>query len=629
MNEEKTIIIDGNESVLSKSGGFISRRKLLASLGAAGAALTLGSLLPFKGTIGVAHAAVGSVEMVTIADLRLTTSPSALTIYFVLDDEKEGYFYYTPTDTSSVDNTGTVIVSSSGARFKRIMEENCVNVKWFNAKGDGVTDDTAAMQAALYAGVGTVYVPEGTYIIDGVVTWAYRDKPNRGLDIPDHTHFQLSPKAVIKMITNASDSSTIIRIQDRSHVRISGGTIEGDRSTHTGVGGEWGYGICLNGAKNVTIEDVIVKNCWGDGIFISQGIATTAPSSNIKIMGVTCDNNRRQGMSSLAVDGIYIGGSSFRNTNGTAPQSGIDFEAELNMENKNIKIVGCEFINNTGDGIQLNKSATYFIFSSNTFVGNGGRGISTFLNAHGSIIGNTFIGHTTNNAIMVLNCNYVTVSENQCSGNNTGIYVGASSSYLSIRNGDNNVITNNTTDQNTLYGVMVAGSFNNQVTGNQCDHNSNIGIYLYEAGHNIVSNNKVNYNNSGIVSSNGSSDNIISDNIVEFNLKNGIHVSGGTNYVAVNNYCVGNGQLSNATYCNIYLNSCTNSSIQGNVCRRGNLTNKSAYGISLEGTGSANFVTNNDCYQGGSVNGIRDLHTSTVFGAGNRINGGAFSVTPS
>ncbi|RAV11898.1 right-handed parallel beta-helix repeat-containing protein [Paenibacillus contaminans] len=628
MGKAKFVAANENESVLPTRNEPMSRRKLLLSLGAAGAALSAGSLLPFQGMTGVAQAAAGGVETLTLADLRLTSAPDPLTIYFVTDSGKEGYFHYDSSDMSSADNTGTVVVSTSGARFKRMTDGEFVNVRWFDAKGDGITDDTAAMQVALYAGAGTVFVPDGTYIVDGVVSSARRDTPNRGLDIPDNTHLQLSPKAVIRIVTNSLDNYTILRVQDRSNVRISGGTIEGDRATHTGTGGEWGYGICLNGAKNVTIENIIVKNCWGDGVFISRGIATTAPSSNIKIIGLTCDNNRRQGMSCLAVDGLYVGGSSFRNTNGTLPQAGIDFEVELDMTNKNIKIVGCEFVNNAGDGIQLNKATSQFNISNCTFAGNGGRGVSTFLNAYGSIIGNTFTGHTASNAIMVLNCNYMTVSENTCTGNSVGIYVGASASYLSIRSGDHNTIANNTLESNTTWGMIIATSYN-QVSGNHIHNNASVGLYLSSATHTRVSDNKVSLNGTGIYASVSSSDIMFRGNIVERNNKDGISINGGANYSASDNYCTSNGLLTNATYSNIVLNACTNSSVMNNICRKGDLTNKPANGIFLSGAGNANFVTNNDCYQGGTANGIKDSNTLTVFGAGNRTNGGTFSITPS
>ena len=76
-----------------------------------------------------------------------------------------GFFKYDPTDTTSTDNGGTVIVADT-KRWKRIFDGS-VNVKWFGAKGDGVTDDTAAIQAAInYAnGVKKVYFPYGVYKI--------------------------------------------------------------------------------------------------------------------------------------------------------------------------------------------------------------------------------------------------------------------------------------------------------------------------------------------------------------------------------------------------------------------------------------------------------------------------------
>lgn len=43
-----------------------------------------------------------------------------------------------------------------------------VNVKSFGAKGDGVTDDTAAVQAAVNAATGAVLFPAGTYVVTSV-----------------------------------------------------------------------------------------------------------------------------------------------------------------------------------------------------------------------------------------------------------------------------------------------------------------------------------------------------------------------------------------------------------------------------------------------------------------------------
>lgn len=72
-----------------------------------------------------------------------------------------GFFYYDSADITSVDNGGTIIVSSNGKRWKRIYE-GAVNVKWFGANGLGATDDTAAFISAQEAG-DHIYVPSGSY----------------------------------------------------------------------------------------------------------------------------------------------------------------------------------------------------------------------------------------------------------------------------------------------------------------------------------------------------------------------------------------------------------------------------------------------------------------------------------
>ena len=51
----------------------------------------------------------------------------------------------------------------------RMIEGAAVNVKDFGAVGDGVTDDTAAIQAAIDSGAESIFFPSGTYnITDGL-----------------------------------------------------------------------------------------------------------------------------------------------------------------------------------------------------------------------------------------------------------------------------------------------------------------------------------------------------------------------------------------------------------------------------------------------------------------------------
>ncbi len=92
-----------------------------------------------------------------------------------------GFFYYDNADTSSVDNGGTIIVSSNGRRWKRHYE-GAVNVKWFGAKGNGVDDDSLAFVTAntyvmtkslpvsnqlVESQYVTLQIPEGVYNLTG------------------------------------------------------------------------------------------------------------------------------------------------------------------------------------------------------------------------------------------------------------------------------------------------------------------------------------------------------------------------------------------------------------------------------------------------------------------------------
>jgi hypothetical protein len=89
----------------------------------------------------------------TINDLRTTIVANLGDTYYTTDLGQEGNWYYDPTDTTSVDNTGITLIGLSNVRYKRIFD-GFVNAKWFGVKGDAwewnpsPTDDTAAIQLA-------------------------------------------------------------------------------------------------------------------------------------------------------------------------------------------------------------------------------------------------------------------------------------------------------------------------------------------------------------------------------------------------------------------------------------------------------------------------------------------------
>jgi polygalacturonase len=232
-----------------------------------------------------------------------------------------------------------------------------VNVKDKGAKGNGIADDTAAIQAAVdqVAGTGgTVLVPDGAYLIDAITS----------INIKSDMTLRMSKGTILKALPNGKTGYKIINITGASNVNIIGGTVIGERDEHSGTTGEWGMGIMLVAANNTVIEGVTVKNCWGDGFLIMGA------SKNVKFCSVIADNNRRQGMSITSVDGMVVKNSVFKNTGGTAPQAGIDLEPDTGDTINKVQIVNSQFTGNKGLGILFYQGAEPIFIKNVTIDGN-------------------------------------------------------------------------------------------------------------------------------------------------------------------------------------------------------------------------------------------------------------------
>lgn len=351
-----------------------------------------------------------------------------------------------------------------------------VDVTSKGATPNDATNDTIAIQSAIDQVAvtgGTVYVPDGTYLIDTV----------KRIMMKSNVTLKMSSGTVLKAIANNRQVYDVIRVENASNVNIIGGTVQGDRYSHTGTTGEWGHGIEVWGAKNVVIEGVTTKEAWGDGVYISAGAA------NVTLCSVISDNNRRQGLTITDVNGALVKDSVFKNTNGTIPYAGIDIEPNENESVKNVKIINNQMTNNKGPGIQ-------FGFSSAT-------------------------------AVSTSSITNVTVDGNMIANNG----VAGSSYYASglvvarLARSSGVVISNNTVKNSAHDGIiLVDGTKNVRVTGNTItgsgigntiDAHIGNGLLIWDAGSNdnVVINNTITGNKVSITVDARTTGNVVSPNI--------------------------------------------------------------------------------------------------------------------
>jgi hypothetical protein len=98
-----------------------------------------------------------------------------------IGDGGEGMFFWDPTLVAADDDGGTKLVPTTepvDGGWQRLAKDFAWSVKWFGAKGDNATDDTAAIQAAYdaanAAGQRHLWAPAGTYLISNPALAAWQ-----------------------------------------------------------------------------------------------------------------------------------------------------------------------------------------------------------------------------------------------------------------------------------------------------------------------------------------------------------------------------------------------------------------------------------------------------------------------
>ena len=259
----------------------------------------------------------------------------------------------------------------------------------FGARGDGSTNDTAALQrclAAAPAGAvvqlrsGAVYRVDTNYRPTSGTFGGLRLKTGQVLDLNG---------AELKALPSKHAHGAVVQAYGVSGWEIRGaGRITGERSSHAGQGGEWGMGVLALSSNDWTIgPNVEINDCWGDGLYVSS-MEGGDHCLNFLIDRVHIWNCRRNGISIVAGRNEEIRSANIHDINGTSPYAAIDLEPDHSARpNRNIRISGGK-IRNVGAGICVTVANENVVITgmeieargSGVLIGNGARNLKIVSN---------------------------------------------------------------------------------------------------------------------------------------------------------------------------------------------------------------------------------------------------------
>jgi hypothetical protein len=129
-----------------------------------------------------------------------------------------------------------------------------ISVKDFGAKGDGVTDDTAAIQAAIDAG-GTIYIPIGTYLISGPISLGEDTAGNKRI-------YGAGPRDTI--IKATTSTATLKNTVSHYWLELTQFAFDGNNIALEGIK----LGTTVTSAYN-KINNVIISSCVTAGLTLN------------------------------------------------------------------------------------------------------------------------------------------------------------------------------------------------------------------------------------------------------------------------------------------------------------------------------------------------------------------------
>lgn len=338
------------------------------------------------------------------------------------------------TSTNFVPNV-TVIEADWLNDVNTYVYDGYLNVKSFGAVGDGVTDDTAAIQAAINSGAKEVFFPEGTYVVSNL-TGASNQVLN-GQNV-----------ATLLALTGSTSATTFISFTNKQNYEVKNFTFDGNVLNSTNLN----TAITNNGGSYFSYTNNTWKNCNGISIFI--GTSSYVEINNNTFIncgiyylttGVAAD--RKQAIAFTTCN-YAVANDNFFNT------VGLDC---ISFATNCFNVQACRNItkDNYASAIYVSLTTRFVLSDNISYAEN----VSGFFSGNGLDVINSKEGTISNNVnvnrgsagITVVNCFGVTISGNLCKNNNKsgngagsgGIVIGTSTAGGATPRTDNIVATGN------------------------------------------------------------------------------------------------------------------------------------------------------------------------------------------
>ena len=465
---------------------------------------------------------------------------------------------------------------------------NVVNVKDFGAVGDGVTDDTTAIQAAINTGL-AVAIPAGTFVAKDL--------------IPHSRTYCIGMGGVLKLASSNDIDTAIFSYSGSTQLEsfvLDGVRLDGNISGQSGAAGNQSA-VNIGNCKEVVIRGCQIKDFFYRGIRIDGGVGSATNNygsvDNIIIESNTFNNVEGNANHILQSQNICINGNVFEDTGSSGGSQAGLAGAAIFVNSSGVVTITGNTASRSSDSAVYCEDCEYGTITGNTIVDSAKTGIK-------------WQGNITKNVIIDSNSVYLTGAQ--------GIAVWATSGTVM-----RGIIANNVVD--------TAGSPNTTFTQNVVTVCA--GIYSEHTKDLVVEGNIVTNCGDGGSSTVKTgvyitqSENVkVTGNIVSDSDQDGISIQNCTSGDIVNNTCYNNGLQNDAIYNGIRINNGATSaeriSVTNNYCYDDQATKTQDYGIRVSGSmwGSLSLTENvsktSDHFSGGV---LIDATNITVSQRDNRV----------